>query len=108
MLKVRQCGFKAEPVRECIFPQDAKQLRQESDAPVARRRVTPSAFSAFQRRSYKASTSSAVPVAVAGRGDDVGGQRRGRGLAIPSAGTALGVEPVAQRLLVEARLRAAG
>src|SRR4029079_881844 len=37
-----------------------------------------------------------------------GRQRRGRGVAVPAAGAALGVEVVAQRLLVEAGLRRAG
>src|SRR5437016_1938643 len=49
-----------------------------------------------------------LQVALAGGVDDAGRQRRGRGVAVPAAGAALGVEIVAQRLLVEARLRLAG
>src|SRR6187401_2297414 len=47
-------------------------------------------------------------IALARGVDDAGGQRWRRGVAVPAAGAALGVEVVAQRLLVEARLRLAG
>ena len=46
-------------------------------------------------------------VALARRVDDLGRQLRRRRLAVPAAGMALDIEPVAQRLLVEAGLRPA-
>src|SRR5688500_756608 len=49
-----------------------------------------------------------VEVARARGVDHVLGQRRGRCLAVPSPRTTLGVEVIAQRLLVEARLWSAG
>src|SRR6266702_1267774 len=49
-----------------------------------------------------------LDVALARRIDNAGGQGWWRGVAVPPAGVALGVEIVAQRLLVEARLRLAG
>ena len=49
-----------------------------------------------------------LEIALAGRLHHARRQRRRRGVAVPAAGAALGVEIVAQRLLVEARLRLAG
>src|ERR1700712_39324 len=46
-----------------------------------------------------------LEITLAGGLDDACGQRRRRGLAVPAAVAALGVEVIAQRLLVEARLR---
>src|SRR6266567_3134815 len=48
-----------------------------------------------------------LQIALAGGIHHAGRQRRGRGVAVPAAGAALGVEIIAQRLLVEARLRLA-
>src|SRR5882757_9650005 len=47
-------------------------------------------------------------IALAGRIDHAGRQRRRRAVAVPAPGFPLGVEIVAQRLLVEARLALAG
>src|SRR5260370_24267973 len=49
-----------------------------------------------------------IEITLAGGVDDFGGQGWRRGVAVPAAGAALRVEIVAQRLLVEARLRLAG
>src|SRR5829696_2342062 len=49
-----------------------------------------------------------IEIALARRAYDGIGQRGRRRLAVPAPRAPLGVEPVAQRLLVEARLRAAG
>src|SRR5262249_48894422 len=49
-----------------------------------------------------------IEIAPAGRFDDFGRQLGRRRVAVPAAGVALDVEPVAQRLLVEAGLRIAG
>ena len=49
-----------------------------------------------------------LQISLAGRIHDDRRQRRRRGIAVPAACVALGVEIVAQRLLVEARLRPAG
>src|SRR5579864_1936846 len=49
-----------------------------------------------------------LEIAPAGRLDDARRQRRCWRIAVPAAGAALGVEMVAQRLLVETRLRPAG
>src|ERR1019366_10540366 len=49
-----------------------------------------------------------LEIALAGGLHDACRQRRRRRLAVPAAGTALGVEVIAQRLLVETRLRLAG
>src|SRR5258708_3238704 len=47
-------------------------------------------------------------IALAGSVHHAGGQRRRRGVAVPAAGVAFGVEIITQRLLVETRLRLAG
>src|SRR4029077_2365885 len=47
-------------------------------------------------------------IALAGGVHDMCGQRRRWRIAVPAAGAALGIEMVAQRLLVETRLRPAG
>src|SRR6185312_1800078 len=49
-----------------------------------------------------------LEIPLAGRIHHAVGQRRGRGVAVPAAGLSLGVEIVAQWLLVEGRLRPAG
>src|SRR5262245_56018051 len=49
-----------------------------------------------------------LQITLAGGVDDMCGQKWRRGVAIPAAGAALGVEIVAQRLLVKTRLRPAG
>src|ERR1019366_9930415 len=49
-----------------------------------------------------------LEIALAGGLHDACRQRRRRRLAVPAAGAALGVEIIAQRLLVETRLRLAG
>src|ERR1700689_5103564 len=48
-----------------------------------------------------------LEITLAGGVNDLGGQWRRRCIAVPAAGAALGVEIIAQRLLVEARLRPA-
>src|SRR5436305_2073387 len=53
-------------------------------------------------------TAICLKIAEAGRGYDLRRQRRCRRVAVPPTRTPLGVEPITQRLLVEARLRATG
>src|SRR5260221_2751263 len=81
----------------------------------ARARLCPP-YDSFARRGVSGSNLQLMPchapvgfeIAVAGRINDAGRQRRWRGVAVPAAGFSLGVEIVAQRLLVEARLALAG